>query len=77
MQTFEIRLFIDNIEQTLQVQEEKTTAGTYVIYKDQKFIARIYKDADGRWKTREVSEQSPSVIQSIGEEADKVIRNKF
>ncbi|KAA8485011.1 hypothetical protein BDE36_2281 [Arcticibacter tournemirensis] len=73
MQTFEIKLFIDNIEQTLQVQEENIAAGTYIVHQDQKFIARIYKDTDGRWKTREVSEQSPSVIQSIGEETDKVI----
>lgn len=67
----EIKLFIDNIEQTLEVQEEKVSGGTYLINKDQKFIARIFKDTDGHWKTREVSDQSPSVIQSIGEEIEK------
>ena len=73
MQTFEIKLFIDNIEQNLQVQEEKAPADTYLITQDQKFIARIYKDTDGRWKTREVSDQSPSVIQAIGEEVEQNI----
>lgn len=70
MRKFEIKLFIDNIEQTLQVQEERSPAGTYLVNQEQKFIARIFKDTDGRWKTREVSEQSPSVIQSIGEEIE-------
>ncbi|WP_374164689.1 hypothetical protein [Arcticibacter sp. MXS-1] len=73
MQLFEITLFIDNIEQTLQVQEDKTASNTYLVNKDQKFIARIFKDTDNRWKSREISEQSPSVLQSIGEELEKVL----
>ncbi len=73
MQAFEITLFIDNIEQTLQVQEETAASGTFLVNKEQKFVTRIFKDTDGRWKSREISEQSPSVIQSIGEEIDNVL----
>lgn len=73
MRSFEIKLFIDEIEQTLQVQEEKTPAGTYLINRDQKFVARIFKDTDGQWKSVEVTDQSPSVIQAIGQEIERNI----
>lgn len=70
MQAFELKLFINNIEQTLQVQEDKAP-GNFVITQDLKFIARIYKDADGRWKSVEISDLSPSVIESIGKEIEE------
>lgn len=73
MQSFELTLFVDNVEQTLQVQEDKVSSGNYVVTRDQKFVARIFKDTDDRWKTREISDQSPSLIQSIGEELEKAI----
>ncbi|WP_207533106.1 hypothetical protein [Desertivirga arenae] len=69
MQTIEIKLFINNVEQTLQAQEDKVP-GNFVITQNLKFIARIFKDVDGRWKSVEISDLSPSVIDSIGTEIE-------
>jgi len=72
MQTFDIKLFIDNVEQNLQIQEDKTP-GNYIVNENLKFIARIFKDTDGKWKSVGISDLSPSIIDSIGKEIESVV----
>lgn len=69
MQTTEINLFINNIEQTLQVQEDKAN-GKFIVSQNLKFITRIFKDSDDKWKSAEVSDLSPQVIEAIGKEIE-------
>ena len=57
----------------MDVQEDKSRSGTYVISQNQKFVARVFKDTDGRWKTVEISDLSPSVVAAIGEEIEKEV----
>ncbi|WP_207425207.1 hypothetical protein [Pedobacter sp. SYSU D00535] len=73
MQQFEIKLFINNVEECMQVQEDKAPSGTYLITQNQKFIARVFKDSDGKWKTREISDLSPSVVEAIGLEINSAL----
>lgn len=69
MRTFNIKAFFRDTERVLSIHEE-STAQTFVVRDDQKFLTRIYKETDGRWKTVEVSDLSPSDINTIGEEID-------
>lgn len=71
MQTHELKLFINNVEQDLQVQRDKES-GVFIINQQQKFIARIFKDGDRRWKSVSISDLSPSVIEAIGLEIDQL-----
>ncbi len=73
MHTFKIKLFVNNVEESMDVQEDKSRSGTYVISQNQKFVARVFKDTDGRWKTVEISDLSPSVVAAIGEEIEKEV----
>lgn len=73
MESFEIKLFISNLEETFQIQEDKTPSGTYLVTQNQKFITRLFRDADGKWKSREISDISPSIIEAIGAEIEKNI----
>ena len=75
MQTQDIKLFINNVEQTLHIQEDKTP-GCFVVTQNSKFIARIFRDSDGKWKSIEISDLSPSVIESIGKEIQLSSVNK-
>jgi hypothetical protein len=69
MRTFEIKVADGEDEEVYTVQEE-SSAGTYLITKNQKFITRLFKDADERWKTREVSDLAPAEVNSIGTEIE-------
>ncbi|WP_256014300.1 hypothetical protein [Desertivirga xinjiangensis] len=74
MQSFEIKLFIANLEETFQVKEENPV-GTYIVSQNQKFISRLYKDSDGRWKSREVSDISPNILEAIGAEIEQHVNS--
>ena len=69
MKTFNIKAIVDDTEYTFHIQEESTSQ-SYIVTQRQKFLARIYKETDGRWKTYEVSDLNPSDINTIGEEID-------
>ncbi|WP_423146200.1 hypothetical protein [Rubrolithibacter danxiaensis] len=69
MKTFEIKPVLNDKISTLTVQED-TSPGSYIVTKNQKFVTRLFKDTDDRWKTREVSDLNPSDINTIGEEID-------
>lgn len=68
MRTFQISAMIGENETAFNVQEE--TGGKFLITKNQKFITRLYKDTDGRWKTSEVSDLSIADVNTLGEEID-------
>jgi hypothetical protein len=74
MKSFEIKAIIGENEETLTVQTE-ATPDSYRVTKNQKFIARVFKDVDGSWKTYEVSDLNPSDINTIGEEIE-IYNNK-
>lgn len=67
MKSFEIKVILNDTEQLLTAQEDRNL-DTYLITKNQKFITRLFRDTEGRWKTHEVSDLSPSDINTIGEE---------
>ena len=69
MKTFKIVAVIGEEAETFTVKEE-TTAGSFIINKDQKFVTRVFKDTAGRWKSREVSDLNPADLNTIGEEID-------
>jgi hypothetical protein len=71
MRSGAISLFLGEVEEQFQVAEDKSLNGTLLIQQDQKFIARIFKDTDGRWKSREVSDVAPAVLHAIGEKAEE------
>jgi len=68
MKTFKIKAIIGDTELPFTINEE--SSGAYVVKKDERFLARIYKETDGRWKTYEVSDLSPSDVNTIGEEIE-------
>lgn len=74
MQSFEIKLFIANLEETFQVKEE-SPVGTFIVSQNQKFISRLYKDSDGKWKSREVSDISPNILEAIGMEIEQQVNS--
>ena len=69
MKTFNINAIVGDTEFTFDIQEE-STAQSYIVTQKQKFLARIYKETDGSWKTYEVSDLNPSDINTIGEEIE-------
>jgi len=68
MRTFQIKAFIGDVETPFEVQEE--TTGVFVISSNQKFVARLFKDPDDRWKTLEVSDLTPADINTLGGEIE-------
>jgi hypothetical protein len=75
MKIFNIKAMIGDTELPFTINEE-STSGSYVVTKDQKFLARIFKDVDGSWKTYEVSDLNPSDINTIGEEIEIYLKGE-
>lgn len=75
MKKFDIQVLLDEREKTLTVEED-STPGSYRISESFKFISRIFRDTDGRWKSLEVTDLSPADINTIGEEIELYLQDQ-